>query len=336
MNVNAVIRASLFFTISITLAELLNMQQPVLCVILGPAIISGHKFSLRVSSIFIARILGAVVLGTIIGEVFYSNQLFVVVFSALLLGCLLSFLKYPSKILAYTSPTFLYCFALINTTSGVFVENSVYELLQAVIFMLPIGWLIFHLFPTKSDQTNQHQITQEQPISERHKIFITGVISCALIAFLAFEITSAIFCLSVVINVALRSSIKRGKLVIASIIPVQITGCFVGVLFHVLMLGHSNNVVMFSVVLFIFTSVVNFFFFNKELRHKDIPNFEVGFLSAVLVPVTLYTHTTGFNIEPFVERAFNMACIWVILTILMFGILQIKNKSEPQRTIASA
>ncbi len=73
MNVNAVIRASLFFTISITLGEICNIHQTVLCVFLGPAIISGHKFSSRVSTVFIARIFGTVVLGNLVGEVFYTK-----------------------------------------------------------------------------------------------------------------------------------------------------------------------------------------------------------------------------------------------------------------------
>ncbi|HGY9615373.1 hypothetical protein ACK14O_14680 [Vibrio harveyi] len=336
MNVNAVIRASLFFTISITLGEICNIHQTVLCVFLGPAIISGHKFSSRVSTVFIARIFGTVVLGNLVGEVFYTNQLFGIVISALLFWGLLTYIKYPSKILAYTSPIFLYCYAFINTTSGVLVENTIYELFQTVTFMLPIGWLCFRLFPSHGALSKRPQPNQEHPISEPHKLLIVGLITCALTTFLAFEISGAIFCLSVVINVALRSSIKKGKTVIASIFPVQITGCLIGVLFHFLMLGHPNNIALFSVLLFIFTSIVHYFSFNKELRHKDIPNFEVGFMSAVLVPVTLYTHSNGFNIEPFIERSFDMACIWVILKIVTFVVLQVKNKSAPQRTTASA
>ncbi|MCG9543541.1 hypothetical protein L1D37_07145 [Vibrio sp. Isolate33] len=332
MNIRPVLRASLFFTVAIVIAELLNMQQVVLCVFLGPAIISGHKFSLRVSVIFLMRILAFVVVGMLVGEMFYNNQMFAVMLSASLFWCLMTGIKYPSKIMAYTSPVFLYCYAFINTTSGLVVENTILELLQGVSFMIPLGWLCFKLFPSDNELPKTKSTAKEPTISELHKLLIVVLITCALVTFLTMDIGGAIFCLSVVINAALRSSIKQGKLVVQSIIPVQITGCLMALLFHLLLLGHPNNIALFALLLFVLTSVVHYFSFHKELRHKDIPNFEVGFMSAVLVPVTLYTQSNGFHVEPFVERMFDMACIWAVLNVIVYFVLRHKRKNHPVST----
>ncbi|EDP60740.1 hypothetical protein [Vibrio sp. AND4] len=335
MNTNVIVRTSVFFTASIVLAELFNMRSVVLCIFLGHTLIGGHKFNFVKSGFYIIRILSSVVVGTLVGEIFYNNLFFTILISALLLWGLLYFIKYPSQIITYSVPVFLYCYALINTTSGFIMEDTIRELLFAVAYMIPLAWLCFKLFPSKHVDTGQVELKQESQISERHKQWIVALIICALTIFLAIEIGRALFCLSVAINVALRSSVKQGKLVIASIIPIQITGCLVGMFFNVLMLGHQNNIALFAVLLFLFTTVIIYFSLHEDLRHKDIPNFEVGFMSAVLVPVTLYTHSTGFNVEPFIERAFDMMCTWILLSVVMGITLYFKNKFSYNHEVIS-
>lgn len=335
MKKNAILRASLFFTISIVLGELLNLRQVVLCVFLGPAIISGQKFNLRVSTIFIARIFCFLVIGTLIGELFYSNQFFVLMLSSALLWAMLTYIKYPSKILSYTSPIFLYCYGMINMTNGVHVENTVMELLKGASFMLPVGWLCFKLFPSTILDSPKKKVLKEEPITELHKLSVVILITCALASFLTIDIGGAIFCLSVVINAALRTTIDQGRIVVRSIIPVQITGCLVALLFHTLLLGQPNNVALFAALLFIFISTVYFFSYTKELRHKDIPNFEAGFMSAVLVPLTLYTHSSGFNIEPFVIRAFDMIVIYLVLQLVVLFVMFYQKKLKKSITTYS-
>lgn len=326
MKRNAILRASVFFTMSIVLGELLNLRQVVLCVFLGPAIISGQKFNLKLSILFISRIFCFLVVGTLIGEVFYSNQFFVLMLSCALLWGMLTFIKYPSKILSYTSPIFLYCYGMINMTNGVHVENTAMELLKGASFMLPLGWMCFKIFPSPILTPPKKKAIKEDPITELHKLSVVILITCALAAFLTIDIGGAIFCLSVVINAALRTTIDQGRVVVRSIIPVQITGCLVALLFHTLLLGQPNNVTLFTALLFIFISTVYFFSYTKELHHKDIPNFEAGIMSAVLVPLTLYTHSSGFNIKPFVIRAFDMTFIYGVLQLVVLFAVFYQNK----------
>ncbi|GEM79055.1 hypothetical protein [Vibrio superstes] len=326
MKTNAILRASVFFTASIVIGELINLQQVVLCVFLGPAIITGLKFNLKVSSIFIARIFCFLVAGTLVGEMFYSNQLFGLMLSCALLWVMLTLIKYPSKILAYTSPIFLYCYGFINMTNGIYVEDTIMTLLKGTAYMLPLGWLCFQLFPSKLVSMPKQEAQKEEPITSLHKLGIVSLITIALAAFLTMDIGGGIFCLSVVINASLRSTIKQGRIVIRSVVPVQITGCLIALLFHVLLLGQPNNIVFFAVLLFVFTSTVYFYSYTKELRHKDIPNFEVGFMSAVLVPLTLYTRSSGFNIEPFVIRAFDMVMVWGILQLVVLLVVYYHKK----------
>ena len=198
------------------------------------------------------------------------------------------------------------------------IENSIMVIFQSLSFMLPLGWLCFKLFPDKKVRDN-HKIvaSYENAISELHKMAIVTLLGLSLLVFLTIDVKSAIFCFSVVINAALRSTIKQATNVIKSILPVQITGCLVALCFHFLLLGQPNNVALFTVLLLITTSVIYYYSYSKELRHKDIPNFEMSFLSAILIPLTLYTPSSGFHIEPFVRRAIDMMFIWLILIFIL-------------------
>ncbi|MFA0438998.1 hypothetical protein BCU70_09900 [Vibrio sp. 10N.286.49.C2] len=330
MNINPILRTSLFYTIAIVLAEIFHIGQVVLVVFLAPAMIGGQHFNVRVITIFVTRLLISISLGMFVAEMFYNNQFFALVLSCVFLWMLLSYVKSPSKIVSFSSPIFLYCYGFINVTNGMVIENSLMVVCQATTFMLPLSWLCFQLFPTpKKDQCHvakSNDTVEMSDITELHKIFIILIVAASLMTFLTINVQSAIFCLSVVINAVLRSTIKQGRVVVRSILPVQITGCLIAMVFHMLLLGHPNNIALFSALLLITTSTLFYYSYNKELRHKDIPNFEISFLSATLIPLTLYTNSNGFNVEPFVQRAFDMGFIWVVLSLLVVVIVWLVQK----------
>lgn len=313
----AITRVSIFYTLSIVLGECLQLSQVVLCVLLAPAIISGSSFNFRVIFKFITRLLVFLLLGLLVGEIFISNQFFMLMLSTISLFGLISIVKKPSALITYSTPIFLYCYAIINLTHGITVESSVMVVLQAIFYMVPLGWLCFKLFPSYNEARIPVIETTEENISVAHAIGIVSLISIGLLMFITIDIIDAIFCLSVVINASLRSGLKQGRAVVKSIIPVQISGCIIALAFHWLLLGHQNRVLLFVVLLFTFIFTIYYFSFNTELRHKEIPNFEVSLLNAVLIPLTLYTGSNGFMLEPFIRRCVDMTSVWFILTLLL-------------------
>jgi hypothetical protein len=258
--------------------------------------------------------------GLLVGELFYDNQFLGLILSCAFFWCILSMIKEPSKIALLGAPIFLYCYGFINISNGVRIESTLMVLVSASAFMLPLAWMCFQAFPSleqiSSSSTKKPESNQEN-ISTVHKFGIVVAMGVSLMAFLMADIRGAIFCLSVVINAALRSSVKQGKVVVRSIIPVQVTGCLIALLFNMLLLGHTNNLGLFFVLLFFTTTTVLYYSYNKELRHRDIPNFEMSFLNAILIPLTLYTSPSGYNIEPFVRRMVDMGVIWGILSVLI-------------------
>lgn len=316
----------MFFTLSILIAEVLQLGQVVICVFIGPAIISGHQFKFRVAFTLVARFFLFLFSGLLIGELFSNNQYFGLILSCTMLWLMLTTIRSSSKISLLGAPIFLYCYGFINISHGIHVESTLMVLVSAGFFMLPLAWLCFRLFPsTMAADSAPSSVSINDEISPDHKFILVAIIGIALMTFLTVDILDAIFCLSVVINAALRTTIKQGKVMVRSILPIQITGCLVALLFHTLLLGHANNLVLFSTLLFITTTTILYHSYHKELRHRDIPNFEISFLNAVLVPLTLYTSSSGFNIEPFVRRIVDMGIISAILSMLIV-IISLKRK----------
>ncbi|WP_164491416.1 hypothetical protein [Vibrio mediterranei] len=314
-NINApMIRSALFFTLSIVITDMLHLGMPVFSVFLGPALILRDKFSLNKSLVFISLVSIYFISGSLAATILDHNQWALIVISVFVIY---SYLRIEKLASFSTAPLFLYCYGLINTTYGTSMELYFYQLLHVAFMMLLLAKAIFWILPTP---TNQMSSRQNQKVAKRSKtlnVISTIIISISLVYFLSIEVGKAIFCLSVIISIVCRpdyASIIKG---LKSILPLQVSGCFIALVLHMLVAGHGQNILMLSLVIFGFSIVVFYFAHSSEKISKKIPNFEIGLLAATLTPFTLYTHSSGFDIGPFIRRAANMGVIWGVGTLMI-------------------
>lgn len=312
-----VLRSAIFFSASIVITDLLHLGMAVFSVFLGPALILHNSFCFKRSMSFLILISIYFLIGTILASVFSHNQWALIVLSSAIIYSYLSIEKLSSL---STAPVFLYCYGVINTTYGITMEVYFYQLLHIALMMFILAKVMFWLLPTPTKKTSEPKPKLPPKREPMLNFIATIVISVSLVYFLSIEVNKAIFCLSVIISIAFRTTYLSVIKGIKSILPVQVSGCFVALALHFFVAGESSNFILLFLILFGFTLVVFSFAHQTGAQFKDIPNFEIGLLAATLTPFTLYTHSTGFDLEPFVRRATNMGFIWLLGTLLFITV----------------
>lgn len=308
------LRSALFFSIAIILTESLNLGMAVFSVFLGPALILHDTFSFKRSMSFVMLIGAYFLLGTVLASVFIHNQWALIVFSSFVIY---SYLRFERLASLSTAPVFLYCYGVINTTYGFTMELYFYQLLHVALMMFILARVMFWLLPTPASQFSARQPKMVLKRSKSLNFLATTIITLSLVYFLSIEVSKAIFCLSVIISIAFRTSYLSVIKGVKSILPLQVSGCFVALVLHMLVAGESSNLLLSFIVLFGFSIVIFYFMHQTGAQFKDIPNFEIGLLAATLTPFTLYTHSVGFDVGPFVRRASNMGFIWILGSLLL-------------------
>ncbi|MFA0441793.1 hypothetical protein BCU70_20790 [Vibrio sp. 10N.286.49.C2] len=320
------LRRTGFITLSILIAFILDVPSPVFFVLLAPTLIMAPTFNLAPITKSITRQFKFLITGVIVGEIFYQHQLTLIILSSFFFYLITLKATHEHNLPQYASPIFYYFMAIVNTTYDIPGENSVRGLVTATVIMLPIAWLFYQWIPSHVSSTLPQESTVKPiKITTSKASVFTLVLTLVLGFYLYFEVNTAIFCAVVVIGAMASLSLEQMHQSLRTILPIQITGCLLGLAVNVLASGPDLWLLSWGALLFVLIGWLIHEMMSEEARDHEIPNFEISLLMATLIPISLYSHADSINADQFAHRALDMAVTFVLLWFVILAITQFVN-----------